>query len=155
MAIRAWLIERWVQTVRNGTTYNEPASLGLVSAWEDIAGTLAINIPPGINVVAARVDNIPNKAALDALDATPGVIVLSAINDDGTAVAGYLRPQGAPSGAQLTAARTRLQDAGIPTGWLTANITAGMTLGQVADVLRSYARDLRKDAQAAQAKQIG
>lgn len=143
MAITAWLIGTWGQSTKVGRLTNDPAFLTLVTDVLDIAATPAGNIPPGVNVGAWRVDNLASKGALDALDATPGVIVLSAINDaTGAAVAGYLRPQDVPAGPQLVAARNRLQAAGVPTGFLTANITVGMTLVQVADVLRAWAHNL-------------
>jgi hypothetical protein len=143
MTIRAWVIAPWSSTTRVGAPTNE-LTLPTGLASDDIANTSAANIPPGINVGAWRVDNLASKAALDTLDATPGVIVLSAINDDGTKVTGYLRPQDSPTGPQLVAAKTRLQNAGIPTAFLTANVTVGMTLAQIADVLRAWAHDLLK-----------
>lgn len=145
MTITAWAIHRWQQTVVNGVTTNTPDFGGATYAsWEDIAGTPNANIPPNVNLCAGKFTNLPDKATLDALDAATGVIVLAAINDDDTRVTGYLRPQDSPTGPQLAAARTRLQNAGIPTAFLTANITAGMTLAQIADVLRAWARDLIK-----------
>jgi hypothetical protein len=136
--IEAWAIATW--RVVGGR--NEPHVA--LTTYEDIAGTRAINLPPSVNVGAWHLTAIPDKAALDALDAAPGVIVLAAVDDQGAKVTGYLRPQDTPSGAQLSAAKTRLQNAGVPTAFLTANITVGMTLAQIADVLRAWARDLAR-----------
>jgi hypothetical protein len=139
---RAYIACRWKQTV-TGTRAENEIDLGALG-WLDLTVTPGANLPPAPNVVVARVDSLPDKATLDALDATPGVIVLAAVNDDGSRVTGYLRPQDTPTGAQLSAAKTRLQNAGVPTAFLTANITVGMTLAQIADVLRAWARDLAR-----------
>lgn len=143
MAITAWLATTWRQRTINGAT-NNTAPVALGDEWEEIGNTACLNLPPSPNVAFYKRPNLADKAALDALDATPGVVVLSAVNDDGTKVTSYLRPQDSPTGPQLVTARNRLQAAGIPTGFLTANITVGMTLMQVCDVLRAYARDLTK-----------
>jgi hypothetical protein len=134
--IEAWAIATW----RTVGGRNEPNAA--LTTYEDIAGTLALNLPPNINLGAWHLTAIPDKATLDALDAATGVIVLSAVDNLGATVAGYLRPQDTPTGAQLSAAKTRLQNAGIPTAFLTANITVGMTLAQIANVLRAWAHDL-------------
>lgn len=143
MAITAWLAATWRQRTVGGKLNNTtPVVLG--DTWEEIGNTACLNLPPAPNIGFWKVNSLADKAAVDTLDATAGIVVLSAIDDAGAKVTGYLRPQDAPTGPQLVTARNRLQAAGIPTGFLTANSTVGMTLAQISDVLRAYARDLTK-----------
>ena len=133
---------------RGSGTFDDPYNADIDSpgllGWEDVTGQAAGTLPPNPPIYLVRAV-VADNAAITALNALTNVLVLYRRNDDDDAD-GTNNGDLTLSGAQVTAARSRLVALGVPSGAATTIIgTAGQfTRDQIARRLVIAARQATK-----------